>query len=131
MKRIYYILLTGLTMFSCSDKTSYWDENETYCKQLDQVDLKMLNMLETIRTNNKADKEFLRAFNNSQIYWTQYRHMQIKAVFPLSPNKYDFNVGECKCKLSRDLTSRRVDDLKKWTSTQEGDVNCLGTYKKN
>lgn len=90
------------------------EETKTACEQLDEIDLEMLNLIDQINKLYQDDKSFLKAFKDSQIYWIQYRNRQVKAVYPLSPRKYDFDVGECKCEVYRDLTKIRVKELKKW-----------------
>jgi len=93
MKSIYFtVIITVFLVISCDTKndktestTNYWDENVSACQQLDQVDLKMLNMLKEIKKVYKNDKPFIKALENAQIYWIQYRNRQVKAIFPLSP----------------------------------------------
>lgn len=98
------------------------------CDALTKVDREMLDLVAEIEKDYKDDEVFITAFKESQIYWTQYRNRQVKAVFPLSPRKYDFDVGECKCELMSAMTSARIEELKKWT-IGIGSNHCHGTYK--
>ena len=104
-------------------------EMQTACEQLDEIDLQMLNMIKQIKSEYEHDQKFLAAFNDAQLYWTQYRNRQVKAIFPLSPNKYEYNVGECKCEVYRDLTKLRVKELQKWLDGVPENTTCKGSYK--
>lgn len=99
------------------------------CKQLDEIDKKMLDMIEQIKEEYKGDKGFILAFNDAQVYWIQYRNRQVKAMFPKSPRKYKYDVGECKCKAYRDLTVIRVKELQKWLDGVSPSETCTGSYK--
>lgn len=99
------------------------------CGAFDKVDLEMLNMIAAIEKEYQADKEFIKAFKESQIYWIQYRNRHIKAVYPLSPKKYNYDVGDCKCIIYRDLTLTRISELKKWIDGVPANETCQGTYK--
>ena len=117
---LFVLLLAG-----CTNTT----ETLPPCKEYSKADLEMLDLIDQIKEENKEDMVFLKAFDEAQIYWVQYRNRQVKAVFPLSPRKYDFNVGDCKCEIYSDLTKLRIEELRKWVvGVPEG--NCAGTYNK-
>ncbi len=116
------IILSALLQCAQPDK-------QTACEQLDEIDLQMLNMIKQIKNEYKHDQKFLAAFNDAQLYWTQYRNRQVKAIFPLTPNKYEYNVGECKCEVYRDLTKLRVKELQKWLDGVPENTTCKGSYK--
>ena len=133
---IMVILLLGCSKnseeFTTTDSvvsSEFVYEASTPCKQLDEIDLRMLNIIKQIEQEYQHDEIFLFAFNDAQIFWTQYRNRQVKAVFPLPPKKYDYPVGECKCEIYRDLTELRVKELQKWIDGVPSDITCTGSYK--
>ncbi len=101
----------------------------TACKQLDEIDLEMLNIIKQIEQEYQQDEEFMLALKDAQLFWTQYRNRQVKAVFTKSPKNYDYLVGECKCEIYRDLTALRVKELQKWLDGVSPEVTCKGSYK--
>lgn len=132
--KLYTPLMLVMLLSFCSQKKAEnndFTENDdkTACEQLDEIDRVMLDLIEEIKEKKKDDKLFLTAFKDAQIYWIQYRNRQVKAVFPMSPNKYDYNVGECKCAIYRDLTLLRVEELKRWTKETPYTEDCPGTIQ--
>lgn len=122
--RMILLAMPLVANLSCSNQTQ-----ENNCQQFDKVDLEMLNMIAVIEKEYQADKAFIKAFKESQIYWIQYRNRHIKAVYPLSPKKYNYDVGDCKCIIYRDLTLTRISELKKWIDGVPAEETCQGTYK--
>jgi uncharacterized protein YecT (DUF1311 family) len=117
------LVITAITI-SCAKP----EEGLAPCDALTQADREMLDLIEEIENEYQNDKEFITAFKNSQVYWVQYRNRQVKAVYPKSPKKYDFDVGACKCELMREMTELRIIELRRWT---EGipESQCAGSYK--
>lgn len=120
------ILTLTLFVLSCQHK-----ETKDPCKELDEVDRKMLDMVEQIKDEYKSNRVFLTYFKNSQIYWTQYRNRQVQAIFPPdSPRrKYEYDTGPCKCEVYCDLTEIRIRELQKWLDGVPKSTICRGSYK--
>ncbi len=106
-------------------------EQKTVCEQFDEVDLEMLTLIDDIKKEYAGKKEFLKAFDDAQIYWIQYRNRQIKAIFPFSPKQYKYDVGDCKCEVYRELTEVRIKELRKWVEGVPKSEICRGSYKTN
>jgi len=123
-------LLWGL-FSGCSNQSEQrsFNPDKTACQQLDEIDLEMLNLVKQIKAEYRDDEVFIAALNDAQTFWTQYKNRQVKAVFPLSPKNYDYDVGECKCEIYRDLTVLRVKELQKWIDGVAAEVTCRGTYQ--
>jgi uncharacterized protein YecT (DUF1311 family) len=124
IKKLPILLILAAIAISCAKP----EEDLTPCDALTQADREMLSLVEQIEAEFQNDKEFITAFKNSQIYWTQYRNRQVKAVYPKSPKKYDFDVGACKCELIREMTELRIKELRKWTDGIP-ESQCAGSYK--
>lgn len=119
------------TLFSNCGQKQETSSDKTVCEIYDEVDLKMLNIIELISDEYQHDEKFLAAFKDAQIYWIQYRNRQAKAVFPLQPKEYEYNVGDCKCKLYTELTRIRIKELEKWLDGVSADEECPGSFKVN
>ena len=124
LNRALLVIFLTQTLAGCSEKTEL-----NACQQLDEIDLKMLNIIKQIEQEYQHDEAFIAALKDAQLFWTQYRNRQVKAVFPLSPKNYDYEVGECKCEIYRDLTGLRVKELQKWLDGVSSEVTCQGSYK--
>lgn len=120
--------LAGILFLNSCAEQQEESINHDFCAQLDAIDLKMLNLIKEIEEKYKADKAFIKAFKDAQVYWVQYRNRHVKAIFPLSPRKYAYDVGECKCEVYRDLTQDRVKQLQKWVEGVDEDKTCKGSY---
>ena len=124
LNRIFLVILFAPALAGCSEKNEL-----TACQQLDEIDLKMLNIVKQIEQEYQHDEVFIAALKDAQLFWTQYRNRQVKAVFPMSPKNYDYEIGECKCEIYRDLTGLRVKELQKWLDGVSAEVTCPGSYK--
>ena len=133
MKRYCFTLQIALTLsllfVSCSESSKVENSDLTVCERYDEIDLKMLNTIKQITAEYQGDEKFLDAFKDAQIYWIQYRNRQIKAVFPLQPKDYDYDVGACKCELYSELTTIRINELERWLQGVPAEENCAGSFK--
>ena len=51
------------------------------CKKFDELDTKILNLMDKIEMKHKNDRHFLEAFNMEQVYWIQYRDRRLHLCF--------------------------------------------------
>lgn len=106
------ILLTIIMLIACNEQ-----KPKDPCTELDEVDLQMLNMLDSIKTKYKSEELFENRFKLAQVSWTQYRDRHLRALYPkdwdrvyrAENSRELFN--SCICKEMSRLTQLRIDEL--------------------
>ena len=73
------------------------------CKKFDELDTKILSLMDKIEVKHKNDHHFLEAFNMEQVYWIQYRDRRLRAIYP---KKWDRHHRMRKRKVN--LTKRKL-----------------------
>lgn len=115
MNRILLLAISIFTLLGCVEK-----EEIDYCKNLDKVDREMLNIIGSIENKYNTEKEFLRRFNDAQVFWIQYKDRHVGALYPLKKDLYTNTYGDkynqCKCKEWARLTQMRIDEINVWLS---------------
>ena len=113
MKNII-LLFTILIINSCKFEKK---NNIDACKKFDELDTKILSLMNKIEVKHKNDRHFLEAFNMEQVYWIQYRDRRLRAIYPKKWDQhYRKNYGKevfnpCKCKELLRLSESRLEDL--------------------
>ena len=87
------------------------------CATFDEIDAKIVALMDEIQVKHKDDRPFLDAFNMEQVYWVQYRDRRLRAIYPKKWDQhYRKNNGKevfnpCKCRELLRLSERRIEDL--------------------
>jgi hypothetical protein len=87
------------------------------CATFDEIDVKIVALMDEIQIKHKGDRPFLDAFNMEQVYWVQYRDRRLRAIYPKKWDQhYRKNNGKkvfnpCKCRELLRLSERRIEDL--------------------
>ena len=107
------------------------------CKKFDELDTKILSLMDKIEVKHKNDHHFLEAFNMEQVYWIQYRDRRLRAIYPKKWDQhYRKNYGKevfnpCKCKELLRLSERRMEDLQMYLMNGPADQqNCPSMLSK-
>ncbi len=128
-RKIYNDTMRASILVMCvASFTACKPEKQNPCKEFDKIDLEMLQIIDEINSRYAEDRKFIAAFKDAQIYWIQYRNRHIKAIYPLEPKKYDFDVGKCKCEVYSTLTLKRIEELKQWVDGVPEAAGCEGTF---
>lgn len=127
MRKLPWLLVALLLISFASCNTEKAAELKNACKELDNVDLKMLKIIDDIRDRYKTEDTFLKRFENSQIYWIQYKDRHVRALYPGKKEDYKKLYGteynNCKCKEWVRLTKLRIEEIERWIKPKaEGDL---------
>ena len=87
------------------------------CATFDEIDVKIVALMDEIQIKHKGDRPFIDAFNMEQVYWVQYINRRLRAIYPKKRDQhYRKNNGKevfnpCKCRELLRLSERRIEDL--------------------
>ena len=87
------------------------------CATFDEIDAKIVALMDEIQIKHKGDRPFIDAFNMEQVYWIQYRDRRLRTIYPKKWDQhYRKNNGKevfnpCKCRELLRLSERRIEDL--------------------
>ena len=82
----------------------------------------MLQKLDSIRSQYKREPDFIKRFNEAQIYWIQYKDRHIRALYPDKKEDYKKEFGmdynHCKCDEHVRITKARSSGVKPMVKPQ-------------
>ncbi len=87
------------------------------CDELDQVDLQMLNLVDSIKSLHSDEPVFQERLKMTQVYWQQYRDRHLRALYPEDWDRvYRKEHGRevfntCICKEVARMTKLRIKEL--------------------
>tara|TARA_X000001036_G_scaffold417974_2_gene436410 strand:+ start:268 stop:669 length:402 start_codon:yes stop_codon:yes gene_type:complete len=133
MKNILFLFIILIVNGCQFEKKNNMDA----CKKFDELDTKILGLMDKIEVKHKGDRYFLEAFSMEQVYWIQYRDRRLRAIYPKKWDQhYRKNYGKevfnsCKCKELLRLSERRVEDLQMYLMNGPADQqNCPSMLNK-
>ena len=113
MKQTLILIILLSLMTSCTDS-----EIKDSCTELDRLDKKMLEVIDSIENKYFDQEAFLNRLRDAQIFWIQYKDRHVRALYPLNKNYYSKTFGvdynECKCAEWARLTKNRIEELSIW-----------------
>lgn len=129
MNRHFYLLMLLIALSSCGKKSGY----ENPCKELDAVDLEMLNIHKQIQKEYADDPLFLQKLQDAQVYWIQYKNRHIRSLYPKDSKfykkNYDKQYNYCKCAEAARLTVLRVKEMKLWLDGKHSGNDCPSSIR--
>ena len=110
---------------------SQGEMNDAACQEYKKADTDLTSTITKIRTAYKDDAVFLDKLEKAQKAWMAFRDAQLEAVYPAADKDTEYGsvYPMCRCSALTELTTQRIEQLKRWIDgVEEGDV-CAGSVR--
>src|SRR5215216_6820521 len=105
--------------------------NQDACRKYEETDAEMNKVYQQVLTEYKKDAAFIQKLKTAQRLWVAFRNAHVESLYP-KPNKlaaYGTTHPTCRCLALTEITTARVEALKRWViGGEEGDT-CSGSIK--
>lgn len=130
------ILLFFVVLFAFSSAFSQtqFEMNQEACDEYKKADDKLNQVYQQILREYKKDTFFIQKLKEAQLAWLKFRDAHIESLYPLKPNasplsEYGSVYPMCVCIALKEITEKRIEELKKWIDrVEEGEV-CSGSIE--
>ena len=127
MNRLFFILFLAFNL-SCYSQTQA-EMNKTAYAEYNIADKQLNEIYQTILSKYSSDTLFVKNLKKSQRIWIQFRDAEMEMKFPeYAKGTYGSIQPTCNALYLKELITKRIETLKKWISTTEGDV-CSGSVR--
>jgi len=120
--------LSLLLIPGASFAQSQLELTEQSCNTLAESDKELNSVYQQVLKKHQSDPVFTRKFRAAQVAWIKFRDAETEAIFPMEQNNANYGsvFPMCLCSELDELTRARVQRLKEWLYSEEGNA-CGGS----
>ena len=105
--------------------------NQDACRKYEETDAEMNKVYQQVLNEYKKDTAFIQKLKTAQRLWVAFRNAHIESLYP-KPNKlaaYGSIHPTCRCLALTEITTARIEALKRWIKGGEEGDTCSGSIK--
>ena len=129
--RISFLVITLMLACASAPAQTQSRMNQDACRKYQETDAEMNKVYQQVLTEYKKDAAFIQKIKTAQRLWVAFRNAHVESLYP-KQNKlaaYGSQHPTCRCLALTEITTARVEALKRWViGSEEGDT-CSGSIK--
>jgi uncharacterized protein YecT (DUF1311 family) len=130
-ERISFLVIALIVASAGAQAQTQSRMNQDACRNYEAADAEMNKVYQQVLIEYKKEAAFIQKLRTAQRLWVAFRNAHVESLYP-KPNKlaaYGSTHPACRCLALTEITTARIEALKRWiTGAEEGDT-CSGSIK--